>query len=155
MTPTEHTEHRPPGEVVEARRVQLGLSKSEASRRAGLTRGTWHEVESGVRRELQPLTYNRVDETLGWESGTLWSLMHPGERVAAVDRTAAASANRPNYKVRTDGMNIREASVQMQFDELRQLIYGLSDELEEIRQENAELRQAVKDLSGQLVERSR
>lgn len=62
------------GEVIEDRRQQLGLTKSKAARLAGVSRGTWHEVESGKRTHMLADTLNLFDKALGYERGTLRNL---------------------------------------------------------------------------------
>lgn len=57
--------------MIEERRLQLGLTKSEAARLAGVSRGTWHEVESGKRVNMLADTLNLFDKALGYERGTL------------------------------------------------------------------------------------
>jgi transcriptional regulator with XRE-family HTH domain len=61
----------PLGEIIEQRRLELGLTKSEAARLAGVSRGTWHEVEAGRRTNMLADTLNLFDKALGWERGTL------------------------------------------------------------------------------------
>lgn len=59
------------GELIEQKRESLGLTKSEAARLAGVSRGTWHEVESGKRTNMLANTLNLFDKALGYERGTL------------------------------------------------------------------------------------
>lgn len=75
------------GAIIGERRESLGLTKSEAARRAGLSRGTWHGVESGQRTNMLAGTLDLFDQALAWERGTLRSLSS-GRRVAAGDQTA-------------------------------------------------------------------
>jgi DNA-binding XRE family transcriptional regulator len=49
------------GQIVEQRRLDLGLTKAAAARRAGVSRGTWHELESGHRPNMQPDTMHQID----------------------------------------------------------------------------------------------
>lgn len=58
-------------EVVTRRREELGLTKSDLARRAGVTRSTIHEIENGARHKLQPATYRHLDSALQWDPGTL------------------------------------------------------------------------------------
>jgi hypothetical protein len=71
--------HRTLGAVIEERRRNLKLSKSEAARLAGVGRGTWHEVEGNIRLNVTSETLDRMDEALGWDPGTLASLARPLE----------------------------------------------------------------------------
>lgn len=64
-------------DAVTSRRVQLRMTKAELARRSRLTRSTIHEIETGIRKSLQPATYAQLDEALGWEIGTLDRLSHP------------------------------------------------------------------------------
>jgi transcriptional regulator with XRE-family HTH domain len=63
--------------LIEERRHLLGLSKSEAARRAGINRGTWHEVEIGTRTNIMPDTLNQIEAALEWAPGTLYTLLNP------------------------------------------------------------------------------
>ena len=58
-------------ELIEERRVKLGLTKAEAARRAGVSRGTWHEVESGKRTQTLAGTLALFDSALEYRQGTL------------------------------------------------------------------------------------
>jgi transcriptional regulator with XRE-family HTH domain len=59
------------GEMIEERRLSLGLTKSEAARLAGVSRGTWHEVETGKRKNMLADTLNLFDKALNYDRGTL------------------------------------------------------------------------------------
>jgi transcriptional regulator with XRE-family HTH domain len=67
------------GAIIEQRRLELGLTKSEAARLAGVSRGTWHEVEAGRRSNMLANTLNLFDKALGWERGRLHELTRPLE----------------------------------------------------------------------------
>lgn len=78
---TETTDRTMPGPrlgmLIEERRHQLKLSKVAAAKRAGINRGTWHEVENGTRTNIMPETLSLIEAALEWEPGTLFKLMHP------------------------------------------------------------------------------
>lgn len=65
------------GALIKNRRLELGLTKSEAARRANVSRGTWHEVENGTRTNMMPDTLLLIDGALNWEPGTLSRLSRP------------------------------------------------------------------------------
>jgi transcriptional regulator with XRE-family HTH domain len=67
------------GEMIEEKREALGLTKSEAARLAGVSRGTWHEVESGKRTNMLAGTLDLFDKALGYERGTLRSVSRTGQ----------------------------------------------------------------------------
>lgn len=58
------------GEVVRRRRRELGLTQSEASRRAGLAEATWRNVERGRHRPRAD-TVEAIAEILGLEPDAL------------------------------------------------------------------------------------
>lgn len=63
--------------IIRERRLELGLSKSAAARKAGVDRGTWHDIENGTRTNMQPVTLNQIDVALDWEVGHLRRLARP------------------------------------------------------------------------------
>ena len=65
----------PIGKTIEARRNELGLSKVEASRRAGVNRGTWHDIEEGRRHGMLPNTLLRIDKAMRWDPGTTYRMI--------------------------------------------------------------------------------
>jgi len=65
------------GELIAKRRVELGLAKSEAARRAKMARGTWIDLESGRRTNPLTSTLHHIDEALDWTPGTLRSMLAP------------------------------------------------------------------------------
>lgn len=71
MTAAQNLNHPSLSEMIEERRLQLGLTKSQAARLAGVSRGTWHEVESGKRTNMLADTLNLFDKALGYERGHL------------------------------------------------------------------------------------
>src|SRR4051812_45446822 len=71
----EHTTTTP-GEVVRVRREELGLTKAELARRAGLTRSSVHEIEAGQRTHLQARTLNALERALKLNPGTIQLRTH-------------------------------------------------------------------------------
>lgn len=69
------------GDIIRERRLTIGLTKSEAARRAGVSRGTWHDVESGRRSNMLADTLNLFDQALGLPRGTLRNAGRPGEPI--------------------------------------------------------------------------
>lgn len=61
-------------EYIHRRRVELDLTKAEAARRAGLSRRTWHLVETGERTDSTAVTLSQFDQALQLPEGTLWEL---------------------------------------------------------------------------------
>lgn len=62
------------GEYVRERRVALDITKSEAARRAGVSRRTWHEVEEGLRAHSTAVTLAQFDQALQLPEGTLYAM---------------------------------------------------------------------------------
>jgi transcriptional regulator with XRE-family HTH domain len=53
--------------LVTARRLALGMTKAELARRAGVSRGTIHEVETGERTNMQAGSLLKLERALGIE----------------------------------------------------------------------------------------
>jgi len=62
-------------DVVTTRRVELGLSKAELSRRARITRSTLHEIENGTRKTIQPATANALAQAFGLDATRLRNVL--------------------------------------------------------------------------------
>lgn len=125
--------------VIRWRREALGLTKAEASRRANVSRGTWHELENGPRHTLQPRTFNAVAAALDWEPEQLReALQQPGLAAQHVGPGAGISANvvvdilerrrlaRERAVPTGDAWN---RSIDRQLNELRQMVLDLQDEV--------------------------
>ena len=119
------------GTLVEARREELGLTKSEAARQAGISRGTWHEIETGKRQQVQPDKLNSVARVLQ---------LRPDVLRARSGRLAIAATG-----PKTPWSGTREMSIQLQLDELRRLILDIGDQIAELRELTA---QAIQGSSG-------
>lgn len=74
--------------MVERRRVDLGMSRDAAARKAGINRVTWARVESGER--IQQVNLAKVERTLGWEAGHLSAIL-AGHRDPDADVMASVS----------------------------------------------------------------
>lgn len=57
--------------AMKSRREDLGLTVVDAAELAGLSRSSWHELESGRRKTTFGDTLERIDDALQWERGTL------------------------------------------------------------------------------------
>lgn len=62
------------GETIRDARLTKDLSKSEAARRAGVSRRTWHEIEEGTRPASSAETLVLFDQVLGFPDGTLFAM---------------------------------------------------------------------------------
>ncbi|WP_370094535.1 helix-turn-helix domain-containing protein [Streptacidiphilus sp. MAP12-20] len=56
------------GRLVTSRRAQLGISKDEAARRAGMSNVTWKRIQDGL--PVRDTSYAKVDAVLHWPPGT-------------------------------------------------------------------------------------
>lgn len=62
------------GNFIRDRRVALDITKSDAARRAGVSRRTWHEVEEGTRATSTAVTLACFDQALQLPEGTLYAM---------------------------------------------------------------------------------
>ena len=68
-------------DFIRQRRTFLDLSRSEAARRAGLSRRTWCDVEDGVRPNAALTTLSQIEQVLQLPEGTLYAMTgHSGNR---------------------------------------------------------------------------
>ena len=78
---------------------QLGMSRRELSRRAGLSRQTIHNIEHEGIINLRPTTFSALDTALKWEPGTAFALAlgQGGTRAVEdkVDRTSLPHSSAP------------------------------------------------------------
>jgi hypothetical protein len=70
------------GQLVLARRKELGLSVREAARRAGVMRPTWTGLEQGSRRTAD-YNFAAMERTLDWRPGSFESVLGGGEPTPA------------------------------------------------------------------------
>ncbi|HEX3511549.1 MAG TPA: helix-turn-helix transcriptional regulator [Solirubrobacteraceae bacterium] len=61
-----------PPEVIAQLRAELGLSRTEAARAAGLTPGTWAAIESGATERPHPATKVGIARALGVPPSRIW-----------------------------------------------------------------------------------
>lgn len=75
------------------RRGELGLNVVQASAAGGVSRGTWTELEKGVRLHVTAPTLYKVDRALEWEAGTAMALFDTadGAKRAPVAKAVPAS----------------------------------------------------------------
>jgi transcriptional regulator with XRE-family HTH domain len=66
--------------AITARRIELGLSQSEAARRAGVSRPAWIAWENDTRPQDQ--NYATIERTLEWERGSITAVLAGREPVA-------------------------------------------------------------------------
>lgn len=91
------------GELMELRRVELGLTWEAVARRAGISRTTLNEIRKGKIENTQPLTKRAIERALDWASGSVDSILvgdEPTPVVAAVggdEPEAAAVAREPRH----------------------------------------------------------
>jgi len=59
----------------------MDLTKTEAARRAGVSRRTWHEIEEGQRATSSAETLAQFDQVLGFPEGTLFGMTARSEHL--------------------------------------------------------------------------
>ena len=79
------------------RRGELGLNVVAASAASGVSRGTWTELEKGVRLHVTAPTLYKVDRALEWEAGTAMALFDRAsgggtKKVAPVAKAAPSAS---------------------------------------------------------------
>lgn len=70
------------GELVAARREQLGLSVPKAADAAGIYRDTWRDLEAG-HRVMRSYNRTAVEQVLRWEQGSVKAVLAGGEPTLA------------------------------------------------------------------------
>jgi transcriptional regulator with XRE-family HTH domain len=125
------------GRLVRSRRLALDMTKSEAARRASVSRRTWHEIEEGQRSTTTAETLVLFDQVLGLEEGFLLAMTAKGR----------------NAEVEQLRRRLAELARHMTSDELRQLVERAEGRrtatLDEVRRDINEVREAVRRLSEQ------
>jgi Helix-turn-helix domain len=126
------------GRIIEDRRLQLALTKSAAARAAGLSRSSWHEIESDQRQALQPETFMSIDRALEgndgqWPPGTLRA--RTDKRSVLVIDTKVVKETAPKQRAwgGPTAENARLIALQMQLDEIRRIILELTDDVGQVR----------------------
>ena len=80
------------GQTIEQRRGELGLSIALASKRAGVARSTWQQIERGVRLAVHSKTLAQMDRALQLPQGTLFTVANgDGVMVHEVERVETFS----------------------------------------------------------------
>jgi transcriptional regulator with XRE-family HTH domain len=112
------------GEVVRAKREELGLTKAELARRAHLTRSSIHEIESGQRTHLQARTLHALDLALGLDPGTLERVNRPSVFVShsVEDALLGASFRR----------ELEERLGERRYESVLELLMRVADRVDEL-----------------------
>jgi len=93
------------GELVLARRHELGLSLREAARRAGIMRPTWTGMEHGSRRTAA-YNFAAIERALDWRPGSIEAVLAGGEPEAGRSATSSTEASSPT----ADGVDQPDAA---------------------------------------------
>ena len=133
------------GEIIEARRLELGLTKSAAARLAGVSRGTWHEVEGDKRTNMLADTLNLFDVALRWDRGTLRRISRP----LATSTPNDDSALRQRLATYADTLSIEQ--VRRIVDDINQRPTETFDLAETLR---LEMRAQLAELEARLTKES-
>jgi transcriptional regulator with XRE-family HTH domain len=132
------------GEFIHRRRLALDITKSEAARRAGVSRRTWHEIEEGQRSMSSAETLALLDQALQQEEGTLYGMTSKplDKRVEQLRRQAVdliSSLSLAELELAVDTMTTSSAgSIRADLDELRQTLEQLTAEFAAVRTAIAE-----------------
>src|SRR3982750_1873684 len=130
--------------MIEERRLSLGLTKSEAARLAGVSRGTWHEVETGKRTNMLADTLNLFDKALAYERGTLNKDSRPRPK------------NTPTFISHTHGddedlelrMQLIRLAMTMTGEEVRRTLHLVDECREWVRAELSNRNEEQRETSG-------
>lgn len=97
-----NTQQTPLGHAIEERRRDKGWTIAKAAREAGVSRGTWHELESGTRMNAMPETMNLIESALEMPAGSLRRTIRPltdeqvglaADGIVRAEQTSALEAN--------------------------------------------------------------
>src|SRR6185369_5378422 len=83
------------GELVLARRHELGLSLREAARRAGIMRPTWTGMEHGSRRTAA-YNFAAIERALDWRPGSIEAVLAGGQPETSLAPTSSNEASGPD-----------------------------------------------------------
>jgi hypothetical protein len=78
-------------QYVKAHRLELYASRRAAAQAAGISKDTWQRVEEG--QEVREVTYVKVDDALGWATGSCVAVAEGREPALAGARAAAREAD--------------------------------------------------------------
>lgn len=84
--------------MIEARRMELGISGSKAAQAAGIDRATWSSAEKGE-RATQPHNWAGIERALAWKPGSIKAILDGGEPTPA---DAIGDVDEELHLVRTD-----------------------------------------------------
>lgn len=124
------------GRYIAQRRIALDLSKSEAAKRAGVSRRTWHEVEEAQRGSSTALTLAQFDQALQLPEGTLYAMSSKSahqQTEALRQRAIALVRSMTTNELRDFVDSNGEQSIRDMFAEIRAAIQGISDERQPAR----------------------
>ncbi|MBF9135375.1 helix-turn-helix transcriptional regulator [Plantactinospora sp. S1510] len=84
--------------AIKAERGRRGLSLQEAATAARIARQTWHSVENGPKTTFQGYILSRIEIALGWDVGTVDTILATGSTrtLADVEAEMRAIADNPN-----------------------------------------------------------
>jgi transcriptional regulator with XRE-family HTH domain len=85
------------------RRLQLNLSMRRVAEMAAVSKDTWMRVEDG--KPVRHMTYDKIESTLGWATGSCRNVMEGGEALLLGDddaglRIAAVSPEMLEVEIR-------------------------------------------------------
>ncbi|WP_431728655.1 helix-turn-helix domain-containing protein [Verrucosispora sp. TAA-831] len=86
MANHDHDQQPSLGELVRQRREDLGLTVIDAAAAAGISRGTWINLEAGARKTL-PHNYVGIEQALAWAPGSIRAIQRGGSPTPANART--------------------------------------------------------------------
>jgi len=128
-------DHRRFAKSVESRREWLGISKSEAAKRAGISRSAWHAIEAGTTQHPQTRTLPRIDAALeaqrgtarriqleeieSWDEGARWDM---GAAWDSVGSSWVAEVKTTVSAVEADRGKLMQLAVTMSAEHLRQVL---------------------------------
>jgi len=78
------------GLAVRRRRTELGLSVAAAARAATINRATWSALEQAA-RDTETYIHGRIEQVLGWSSGTIDNIRSGQPNVLEVEHNGGAS----------------------------------------------------------------
>lgn len=116
--------------AIEGRRVQLGMSKAELSRRAHLAESTVHKAISG-HLQLGSDSLRKLDVALGWPTGTLSGVLAggdpPPDAVSAPDRLARLEKHLAGHDADLAAMSATVEQMRSELGRLTEMLRDLTD----------------------------
>lgn len=118
------------GAALEARRIQLGMSKAELARRAHISESYVYKAISGT-VQLGQDACRRLDGALGWPTGTIEEIVAGGEppadAVSDPDRLARLEAQLARHDTDLAAVNVAVDQLCDEIARLTGLLRGLAD----------------------------